>query len=204
MSQRSKLEIWEACLDIINHLNLINDTAVTYRRNQHCNLFQRGLQESKLAFNTVSCRHFYMVGTFKGFGRDATIKFSSSLTPKIQIALSVLLVSKETEGALYPCESKAFAQPLCTSAHATRSVRITQSQRVFSAASPPERCSQRPPAFMQERRKVEDFLQWFLKTKPPGEDTQITFCHLIQCKAQGNPRNDCFSLLRFLKDIQTP
>lgn len=88
MSQRSKLEIWEACLDIINHLNLINDTAVTHRHNQHCNLFQRGLQESKLALNTASYRHFYMAGTFKRFGRDATIRSSSSFIPKNQIALS--------------------------------------------------------------------------------------------------------------------
>lgn len=65
MSQRSKLEIWEACLDIINHLNLINDTAVMHRHNQHSNLSQRGLQESKLALNAVSYRHFYVVGNFK-------------------------------------------------------------------------------------------------------------------------------------------
>lgn len=76
------------CLDIINHINLINNTAVTYRHNQHCNVFQRGLQESKLPLNAVSCRHFYMIGTFKGFGSNATIKLSSSLIPRNQISLS--------------------------------------------------------------------------------------------------------------------
>lgn len=119
-------------------------------------------------------------------------------------SITVFLMSKETEGTLHPRESKAFALPLCTSAHATRSVWIMQSQWLFSTVSPPERYSQHLLAFMQECRKVEDFLQRFLKMRPPGEEQQITSCHLMQRKAQGNPRNDCFSLLWLLKDIQTP
>lgn len=93
MSQRSKLKIWEVCLDIINHLNLINNTAVTYRPNQCYSVFQRGLQENKLLLNAASCEYFYMIGTLKGFGGNATIKLSSSIIPRNQIYTAVFLVS---------------------------------------------------------------------------------------------------------------
>lgn len=146
-----------------------------------------------------------MVGNFKGFGREATIKLSSSLTPKNQIALWQFSWWARKQKAL---SIHVKAMHFCSASLHQCSGHTFSADHAVPAGlqcSPPcHAMPQCPPAFTQECRKVEDFLQWFLKTRLPGEDQQITLCHLIQRKAQGNPRNDCFSVLWSLKDIQTP
>lgn len=155
-------------------------------------MFSKGPARKQVTIKCCLLQTFLYDRYFQGFGSNATIKLSSSLIPRNQISLLQFSWWARKQKALSSCESKAFAQPLCTSARTTRSKWITQSQHAFSTASPPEPCSQHPPTFIQEHRKWQGFLQWFSKTKPPQEEMQGSFCHLIQCKAQGNPGNDCF------------
>lgn len=131
-----------------------------------------------------------MIGTFKGFGSNATTKLSSSLIPRNWISIAVLLVSEETEDTL-----AMWKQGICSaSLHQCSNPTLKVDHAVHESLqhTPPSGDMLPVPiSIYGGMQKLARFPPVVFKNEASMRGKASKFLS-IQCKAQGNPGNDCF------------